>query len=646
MSGASSKATLDLHLETPPHAAHPRTEEPYEELEITFNKTLEGHYRHGKTGYKRVGVLFLTWEEDDMQCKETEVDTLRKLFADEFHYETDYFLIPKDRWQTALQKRIADLFYEYDSPDCLTIIYYGGHGYVGEETHKFEADGSGDPTLFMNDILGCCRLPACDQLLVVDCCSAANAFGPEHIGKRKFEMIVSSGCKGEAAKVPAPLHPGSFTKSLYQVLQKLLQENKTGFVTSQLYREIYHSIPHKVKPWHFDQARRDYGRIWLRPIPTNMTERPSLDEEKAYLDLTLKLNKEPTSIVMNQLALQLQYLPHVDLVRFNKLYAPRRQIEDFMYFVRLATKLRPLVRKIHAKRRLKKLMASLPENERALQRPLSFVALYLDQKPSSACDWSSALDGHNPSPTSPLNSPSSHRWKRSSTWPPVEAQTSKTGNTFSNPFFSLDYKIRLPRTSSIPGLFQLRRVKTIDIAPTSAASVLDFSKYRNKKLALTDVQYMSRMADSWLIASLRSDGLMPVKASDICRPEFLHKPASYKSPINSSNKRPRIASMTAAATMQEGAMPDGASKGMDLGPNKIEWRSRTDPKPPELKEQFTDQFSVNDEVYVNGARGSSGPFKVDQVLGNGRYKLRKQNGEKMKKTYDEGDLSLLPRTIT
>ena len=138
MSGAS-KATLDLHLQAPPHSAPPRPEEvSYEELEVTFNKTIEGHYRHGKTGYKRVGVLFITWVEDDMQCRETEVDALRTLFDKEFKYETDYFLIPKARWQTALQKRIADLFYEYDSPDCLTIIYYGGHGYVGEESNSLK----------------------------------------------------------------------------------------------------------------------------------------------------------------------------------------------------------------------------------------------------------------------------------------------------------------------------------------------------------------------------------------------------------------------------------------------------------------------------------------------------------------------------
>ncbi|KAI4241497.1 MAG: hypothetical protein L6R42_011246, partial [Xanthoria sp. 1 TBL-2021] len=84
---------------------------------------------------------------------------------------------------------------------------------------------------------------------------------------------------------------------------------------------------------------------------------------------------------------------------------------------------------------------------------------------------------------------------------------------------------------------------------------------------------------------------------------------------------------------------------MDLGPNKIAWRSRYDSRPVDFKEKFTDQFKKDDDVYVNGARGCSGPFKVDEVLGNGRYKLRKQEGEKMKKTYDEDDLSVLPRTV-
>lgn len=34
------------------------------------------------------------------------------------------------------------------------------------------------------------------------------------------------------------------------------------------------------------------------------------------------------------------------------------------------------------------------------------------------------------------------------------------------------------------------------------------------------------------------------------------------------------------------------------------------------------------------------------VLGNGTYKLRGKDGKKHKKTYEEGDLSKLPRVVS
>lgn len=71
--------TFDLHVESPPqtsnpnHRLRPSQVKTNREAQITFDKTLKGHYRHGKTGYNKVGALFLTWENDDMQCKATEV---------------------------------------------------------------------------------------------------------------------------------------------------------------------------------------------------------------------------------------------------------------------------------------------------------------------------------------------------------------------------------------------------------------------------------------------------------------------------------------------------------------------------------------------------------------------------------------------
>ena len=63
-----------------------------------------------------------------------QVDELRELFENDFKFETEYFEIPAERWQTSLHRKISDFIYHYDSRDCLAIIYYGGHGYLGEET--------------------------------------------------------------------------------------------------------------------------------------------------------------------------------------------------------------------------------------------------------------------------------------------------------------------------------------------------------------------------------------------------------------------------------------------------------------------------------------------------------------------------------
>ena len=60
-----------------PPGSHHRTRSASEiqrdDAKIVFNKTIDGRYRHGRTGYRQVGALFLTWKDDDMQCAETEV---------------------------------------------------------------------------------------------------------------------------------------------------------------------------------------------------------------------------------------------------------------------------------------------------------------------------------------------------------------------------------------------------------------------------------------------------------------------------------------------------------------------------------------------------------------------------------------------
>lgn len=66
------------------------------------------------------------------------MDTLRDIFASSFNFETHYFQIPSTKWQTALQLKVADFVHTYNSRDCMVIIYYGGHGYIGVETGELK----------------------------------------------------------------------------------------------------------------------------------------------------------------------------------------------------------------------------------------------------------------------------------------------------------------------------------------------------------------------------------------------------------------------------------------------------------------------------------------------------------------------------
>ncbi|SLM41422.1 hypothetical protein LPUS_12415 [Lasallia pustulata] len=380
------------------HTSKLESEVQYDEARVIFNKTIDGHYRHSKAGYRKVGALFLTWKDDDMLCKETEVDKLRQSFEEDFKFKTECFEIPSSRWETALHKQLADFCYRYDSPEDLAIIYYGGHAYEGEETKefklaaaklnylrfsKFANDGHGDPTAFFNDIRTCLRLPACDQLVILDCCYAARAFARDHIGKRKFELLTSA---AHDLICPAPKLPHSFTRTLNDTMIRLLNDNPNGFSTAHLYREVYHSAQ-TVKPLLFDQARHSFGKIWLRPQIGSAL--PESEKEGRFLKLTLKLNAQPDGAVMNELALQLQYLPHVDQVRFEDLYAPREQITDFMRFVVQAQKLRPLMRKFYAKRQLRRVLA-LKRGDNVAGAPPSLLKLHLEHNPQPAYDWSSA----------------------------------------------------------------------------------------------------------------------------------------------------------------------------------------------------------------------------------------------------------------
>ncbi len=209
----------------------------------------------------------------------------------------------------------------------------------------------------------------------------------------------------------APGLQGSFTGIFNRVLQEQLKHNPRGFSTSQLFREIYHLIPEK-KPLHFDQSRESYGKIWLRP-QIHSAGPGTGDGEPIYLNLDLKLNKPPEGAIINELASHLQFLPHVDEIKVKDLWAPRKRVTDFMRFVSLVQKLRPIVKRLQENRLKQKRKfpidfegADVPESVKKLRKQYT-------QKRESLYDWSSAREGP------------AHNRRKSSTWPPVPVNERK-----------------------------------------------------------------------------------------------------------------------------------------------------------------------------------------------------------------------------
>lgn len=74
-------ANLSDGVDAPHHRSKSSSEiqrEERDEARVVFEKTLDGQYRHG-TGYRRVGVLLITWTDDDMGCKQLEVGQLQDI---------------------------------------------------------------------------------------------------------------------------------------------------------------------------------------------------------------------------------------------------------------------------------------------------------------------------------------------------------------------------------------------------------------------------------------------------------------------------------------------------------------------------------------------------------------------------------------
>lgn len=208
------------------------------------------------------------------------------------------------------------------------------------------------------------------------------AFTGEKVKNRKFDLLASVRHDDLSSTVNLPLW---LTRSLNHVLERLLEENPEGFSTSDVYRELYHAVPF-AEPYQallFDQAQHALGGIWLRP---QVQHAPLESQENhAYLRVVLKLDGDPELPMMNEILPYLQRFPHVEQVEIEDLSSPTKQLTDFMRMVVQAQKIRPLIRRIVARRQWRR----IADLGTTIRLTLSKLSLSQDHQPTY--DWDKTM---------------------------------------------------------------------------------------------------------------------------------------------------------------------------------------------------------------------------------------------------------------
>lgn len=100
-----------------------------------LDAALQGVFpNQNRSRYTKVFVLLVRWEVGDPKLPVyIEIEALRQVFSDVFHFDVELFEIPSTRSHMAMSRKIWEFAMSNgDSPNDLKIFYYGGHSKLTE----------------------------------------------------------------------------------------------------------------------------------------------------------------------------------------------------------------------------------------------------------------------------------------------------------------------------------------------------------------------------------------------------------------------------------------------------------------------------------------------------------------------------------
>ena len=92
--------------------------------------------RH-RNRYTQITALLLSWQDDNLGVGK-EIQGLRRVFEDFYHFHVEEYHIPSDKPGSKTQARIMNLLAQ-DSSDNLFIIYYAGHASLGRQGSELQS---------------------------------------------------------------------------------------------------------------------------------------------------------------------------------------------------------------------------------------------------------------------------------------------------------------------------------------------------------------------------------------------------------------------------------------------------------------------------------------------------------------------------
>jgi len=119
-----------LHPSTPGKCDHIR------DLEI-LSEDIKKACENGigkETTYSGVHVLLMSWGDADNLGVSSELDLVEEVFTERYNFNVERFVIPNNKsCGLYTSRKIDDFQLDHSDPNSLYIIYYGGHGRVGDD---------------------------------------------------------------------------------------------------------------------------------------------------------------------------------------------------------------------------------------------------------------------------------------------------------------------------------------------------------------------------------------------------------------------------------------------------------------------------------------------------------------------------------